>query len=230
MERIGRRKAVGAALGVALALASLSANAGTVMLPPPTGGESAAPEFPPSRFGMPPIKANTGLSDHYAARETEAYDELPSARDWDRSASYGARWEGGERSIWDERSGAGGGRRLASASPGPGTGEAATPTPEAQELEIRRKGVQEIALIANDLGYFPKTIFVTRDIPVRLFVTGASKSTLCLMMDSFAVRKQVKSQKVEEITFTPSVPGQYRFYCPLNGTEGTLVVKELAGG
>lgn len=210
MERIGRRKALGFVWGVALALSNLSAQAGTVMMPPPPGGEAAVPEFPPSRFGMPPIQANTGLSDHYAARETEAYDELPVARDWDRSASYGARREGGDR-------------RLASAGPTLGAGEA-------QELEIRRKGVQEIALIANDLGYFPKTIFVTRDIPVRLFVTGASKNTLCLMLDSFAVRKQVKSQKVEEITFTPSVPGQYRFYCPVNGMEGTLVVKELAGG
>lgn len=90
-----------------------------------------------------------------------------------------------------------------------------------------RKGVQEIAVIANELGYFPKTIFVTRDIPVRLFVTGSSPSTLCIMLDSFNIRRQVKSEKVEEINFTPSMPGQYRFYCPVNGMEGTLVVREL---
>jgi plastocyanin len=89
------------------------------------------------------------------------------------------------------------------------------------------KGVQEVALIANDLGFFPKTIFVNRDIPVRLFVTGASKNTLCIMMDSFQVRKQLRSQKVEEITFTPSEPGKYRFYCPVNGMEGSMVVREL---
>ncbi|MCM2323862.1 MAG: cupredoxin domain-containing protein, partial [Oligoflexia bacterium] len=58
--------------------------------------------------------------------------------------------------------------------------------------------------------------------------TGASKNTLCIMMDSFQVRRQVRSQKIEEITFTPSVPGKYRFYCPVNGMEGTLIVKELA--
>lgn len=93
---------------------------------------------------------------------------------------------------------------------------------------IARKGVQEVAIIAGDLGFFPKTVFVNRDIPVRLFVTGASKSTLCLMMDSFQVRKQVRSQKIEEITFTPNLPGKYRFYCPVGGMEGTLIVKELA--
>jgi hypothetical protein len=91
----------------------------------------------------------------------------------------------------------------------------------------RTKGVQEIALIAGDLGYFPKTVFVTRDVPVRLFVTGASKGTLCVMMDAFNVRKQVRAQKIEEITFTPSTPGKFRFYCPVNGMEGTLVVREL---
>jgi hypothetical protein len=90
------------------------------------------------------------------------------------------------------------------------------------------RGIQEVALIAGDLGFFPKVFFVSRDVPVRLFVTGASKKTLCIMMDSFQVRRQVASQRIEEITFTPSVPGQYRFYCPMNGMEGTMVVKEFA--
>lgn len=100
--------------------------------------------------------------------------------------------------------------------------------PELDRGSIRRKGVQEISLIAGDLGFFPKTIFVTPDIPVRLFITGASKNSLCLMMDSFQVRKQVRSQKIEEIMFTPTTAGRYRFYCPVNGTEGTLVVREIA--
>lgn len=91
----------------------------------------------------------------------------------------------------------------------------------------RRKGIQEISIIAGDLGFFPKTIFVSRDVPVRLFVTGASKASLCIMIDSFNVRKQVKANKIEEITFVPNQPGTYRYYCPVNGSEGTMVVKEL---
>jgi hypothetical protein len=91
----------------------------------------------------------------------------------------------------------------------------------------RRKGIQEVSIIAGDLGFFPKTIFVSRDVPVRLFVTGASKGSLCIMMDSFNVRKQVRSNKIEEITFVPNQPGTFRFYCPVNGSEGTMVVKEL---
>lgn len=100
--------------------------------------------------------------------------------------------------------------------------------PNTAALIGKRGGVQEIALIAGDLGYFPKTFFVTRDIPVRLFVTGASRHSLCLMMDSFHVSKQVRSQKIEEVSFTPTAPGKYRFYCPINGMEGTMIVKEFA--
>ena len=92
----------------------------------------------------------------------------------------------------------------------------------------RRKGVQEVSIIANDLGFFPKTIFVSRNIPVRLYVTGASKNSTCLMMDAFNVRKQLKANKVEEITFVPNQPGAYRFYCPVNNSDGTMVVKELS--
>lgn len=89
------------------------------------------------------------------------------------------------------------------------------------------KGLQEISLIVNESGFYPKTLFVTRDIPVRLFVTGSSAKNLCIMMDEFQVRRQIRSLKVEEIQFTPtSASGPYRFYCPINGLEGTLFVKD----
>ena len=89
-----------------------------------------------------------------------------------------------------------------------------------------REGEQEVALIASDLGFFPKTLFVTQGIPVRLYVTGASQKTLCLMLDAFQIKKQVRSRRIEELSFVPPTPGQFRFYCPVNGMEGTLLVKE----
>jgi hypothetical protein len=110
-----------------------------------------------------------------------------------------------------------------------GRGLASLEKPAKPPLKINAtSGVQEVALIASDLGFFPKTIFVTRDIPVRIYLTGASKKPLCMMMDSFNLRKQVRSQKVEELSFLPTQPGQYRFYCPINGAEGSLFVKELS--
>ena len=102
----------------------------------------------------------------------------------------------------------------------------ASAQPNLSAIAGSRGGVQELALIAGDLGFFPKTIFVTRDVPVKLFVTGASKRPLCMMMDSFQVRKQIRSQKVEEVDFTPTTAGMFRFYCPINGMEGTLYVKD----
>ena len=101
--------------------------------------------------------------------------------------------------------------------------------PKADLIPDRKRGVQEVALIAGDLGYFPQTVFVSRGIPVRMFITGTSKSTSCIIMDSFNVKKQIRNQRIEEVTFTPSLPGKYRFYCPMNGMEGTLVVKEFSG-
>lgn len=102
-----------------------------------------------------------------------------------------------------------------------------SPTPSLQEnvkTSVNR-GVQELAVIAGDLGFFPKTIFVLPDFPVRLFVTGTSERPLCIVMDSFEIRHQIRSHQIEEITFTPHTPGKYRFYCPVNGMEGNVVVK-----
>ena len=95
-------------------------------------------------------------------------------------------------------------------------------------IPTANRGVQEISVIASDQGYFPRTVFVTQDIPVRMFVTGASNKPLCIMMDTFNVRRQLKAQQIQEITFTPNAPGRYRFYCPVNGMEGIVVVRELA--
>ena len=88
------------------------------------------------------------------------------------------------------------------------------------------KGVQELALIVTENGFLPKTLFATRDTPVRLFITGASKRSLCILLDSFKVRRQVSTQRVEEIEFLPTIAGAHRFYCPINGIEGTLFVRD----
>jgi plastocyanin len=173
----------------------------SVRAPNPSDGE----EFPESHFGQ-----------GYAARQVEDM-ESPDEESGKNPATAS--------------------RGIASVGENPNSGmiqDTAIVTSQASESQdipqslVSRNGVQEVSVIASDLGYFPKTIFVSRDVPVRMYVTGASKNTLCIMMDSFQVRKQVKSQKIEEITFVPKVPGKYRFYCPVNGMEGNLVVRELS--
>lgn len=208
-------------LALAVSAAMPNAEAGTVMAQPdpaesPVSGEG----FPESRFGRPPAKVNTGVSRGYASR---AVEDMETSDEADSQAlTHGGRSPAGLQYTDGAESRP---ALSSSAMPKALSEPMATTT---SHLVASRKGVQEVAIIASDLGYFPKTLFVSRDVPVRLFVTGSSKNTLCIMMDSFTIRKQVRSQRIEEITFTPGVPGKYRFYCPVNGMEGTLVVKEFA--
>lgn len=179
---------------------------------PPKADES----YPSSRFGAPPMKPDLGIGPEFTS---QALDDL-------HQNGLNGKPTADRRPAGLEFSSETGQTESSPIIPGkdmPQSLSNANPKPSS----IVRNGVQEIALIAGDLGFFPKTVFVTQDIPVRLFVTGASKKPLCIMMDSFRVRKQIRSQKVEEINFVPKSSGQYRFYCPVNGTEGTLLVKEI---
>lgn len=191
---------------IATLLLSHGALAGIAFVPAPVRHSANADdneEFPESHFGQ-----------GYAARQVDDM-ETP-----DEETGKTAGPTRGIASVGDNPNSGGNTEKALITSQ-------AVATQEIPQSLVSRKGVQEVSVIASDLGYFPKTVFVTRDIPVRMFVTGASKNTLCIMMDSFQVRKQLKSQKIEEITFVPNVPGKYRFYCPVNGMEGNLVVREL---
>ncbi len=85
---------------------------------------------------------------------------------------------------------------------------------------------QEVSVIVSDHGYFPNRIFVTQNIPVRVYLTTPSKSTLCFMIDNWSVKKGITPGKVEEVNFVPDRAGNYRFYCPVKSIEGTLTVRE----
>ena len=118
------------------------------------------------------------------------------------------------------------GTSQASARDGAESSGSRAPASEIPSVPLSARGVQEVGLVASDLGYFPKVLFLTRNIPVRLFITAASKGVLCFMMDDFQIRKQIRTGEIEEITFTPVEPGKYRFHCPMNSMEGTFVVRD----
>jgi hypothetical protein len=92
------------------------------------------------------------------------------------------------------------------------------------------KAFQEVAIIAKDTGFYPSTLFLTQGIGVRIYLTGASQKAQCFMLDSYGIRRQISSRKVEEVVFTPDHAGTFTFHCPMNGAKGTLVVKELEIG
>lgn len=196
------------------ALGISHAYAGVVMAPPDEKEAPSSDEYPHSRFGSKPASMQFGVDRDYAARAVidMETDRLDAASSRSPASLQYASSSGSNESV---------------SVRAPSRPPEMDPAPPSNS-EMVRKGVQEVAVIAGDLGFFPKTLFVSRDVPVRMFVTSASKNTLCIMMDSFQVKKQVRANKIEEITFTPGSPGKYRFYCPVNGMEGTLVVKELA--
>jgi plastocyanin len=203
-----------------LALTTI-AHAGTVLISPDRFADPDEGEFPSSQFGVAPPHAMTS---GFAANQVVDMEEGD-----DGSGVQHFHASRGIASVGDQPNS---GIDPSVKPSGNNNQESKMIISQSSEMktatEMSRKGVQEVAIIASDLGYFPKTVFVSRDVPVRMFVTGSSKNTLCIMMDSFQVRKQIRSQKIEEITFTPSAPGKYRFYCPVNGMEGSLVVKEFS--
>lgn len=92
--------------------------------------------------------------------------------------------------------------------------------------EVSKNGEQEFSIIATDKGYLPSRLIVRNNIPVRIFLTSASASTLCFVMDDFSLRKGVGNQQVEVIRFLPTKSGVYKFYCPVQEIQGTVVVRD----
>jgi hypothetical protein len=183
--------------------------------------------FPESRFGSPPSRLDAEGKSRFVMNAIESLrqEEAGGSAGSGEGLVSNRKPAGLEFSQDTSRDGGVQARPVISEPGMPHSPANLNPKPESSAA---RTGIQEVAVIAGDLGFFPKTVFVTRDIPVRMFVTGASKKTLCIMMDldGLQIRKQIRSQKIEELTFTPAKIGQFRFYCPVNGMEGTLLVKE----
>jgi hypothetical protein len=101
-----------------------------------------------------------------------------------------------------------------------------------QAIRVTRsaKAYQEVSIIASETGFYPATVFLTEGIPARIYITGASAKSQCFMLDQFGVRRQIRNQKIEEITFVPDQAGTFTYNCPMNGAKGNLIVKDLEVG
>lgn len=92
--------------------------------------------------------------------------------------------------------------------------------------EVYKHGVQEVSVIATDTGFHPSKVYVRKNIPVHLFLTSASPSKLCFIMDDFQIRKGVSIQQVDQVNFLPTKIGEYKFYCPVSELKGSLIVRD----
>lgn len=165
--------------------------------------------YPDSRFGTPPGQPELEVGPDAVKRALQEIDprDLPSSPNKPSSRSIAS-----VQSVQTYQS-----------VPPPSE---VHPRRYSTENPMAKPVTQEIGVIEGDSGFFPQTISVTRDVPVHLYVTGASKRALCFMLDEFKVQREIRAFEVEEIAFTPRVVTQYRFYCPINGKEGKMIVKE----
>ncbi len=204
---------------------------GVVLVPQRVEAEPEARAYPVSKWGAAPARPvfKSGEAETLTATMAQVEQTRPTESD-PNQAFLGDQREALRSPASEETNGQAPITKADPLRPSPvvGTETAfSNPAAGARLIPDSKKGIQEVSVIAGDLGYFPRTVFVNQNIPVRMYLIGASRQTLCLMMDTFNVRKQVRSEHIEEVSFTPNAPGQYRFHCPVNGMEGTLVVKEI---
>lgn len=103
----------------------------------------------------------------------------------------------------------------------------------AMEMDVKpeqaeKYGVQEHSIIVTDKGYFPNKVVVRRNIPVNLYLTATDSQNLCFVMknDEYNFHRGVGSKRIETISFKPTRPGPYKFHCPIQHIEGTLIVRD----
>ena len=85
--------------------------------------------------------------------------------------------------------------------------------------------VQKVTLSSKNLNYYPNTITVKSDEPVRIYldesVTGCLRS---FTIRDFGVAKYLRTPN-DYIEFTPTKQGTYSFACSMGMGTGTLIVE-----
>ena len=86
-------------------------------------------------------------------------------------------------------------------------------------------GAQEITLGVKNLNYYPNTIKVNVNQPVRIYldksVTGCLRS---FTIRDFGVSKNAKTPS-DTIDFTPTKKGTFRFACSMGMGYGSIIVE-----
>lgn len=112
---------------------------------------------------------------------------------------------------------------------------------------IAEEEVRELAIIAKRWDFFPSTITVKKDIPVRIFITSID-ATHGFGLQEFDVFREIAGKKqnggliklqkgqLTIVTFTPVKTGEFDFFCTVRcgsghgGMKGTVIVEEQPDG
>ena len=94
--------------------------------------------------------------------------------------------------------------------------------------QAEKYGVQEYSIIVTEKGYFPNKVIVRRNIPVNLYLTATDSQNFCFVMKNgeYNFHRGVGSKRIEKISFKPMQAGPYKFHCPIQNIEGTLIVRD----
>jgi len=93
------------------------------------------------------------------------------------------------------------------------------------KTSVDEKNVQNIVLSEKDYDYYPRTVKVKVNQPVRISldssVTGCLRS---FVIKEFGVSKYLRTPQ-ESVTFTPTKTGSFEFACSMRMGTGTLIVE-----
>jgi plastocyanin domain-containing protein len=100
------------------------------------------------------------------------------------------------------------------------------------EAVLNAEGVQEVDLIITPGGYSPLRFSVKQGIPVKLTFralgeVGCGNELNLPTADGNSTALQLSGpDDQEEVTFTPTIVGQYQFFCGHAMYRGLMVVHE----
>jgi plastocyanin domain-containing protein len=85
--------------------------------------------------------------------------------------------------------------------------------------------VQKIVLSYKNYNYFPNTITVKVDQPVRIYLDGSIKGCYrSFTIKDFGIAKNLKTPE-DYVEFTPNKKGTYKFACSMGMGTGTIIVE-----
>lgn len=97
---------------------------------------------------------------------------------------------------------------------------------EVSEAAVLDNGVQVVQMEVGSGWYSPDVLTVQEDVPVRWEIYGGNflGCANTLVMPAFGVKTNIKTG-YNEVNFTPTKAGEFRFSCSMGMVRGTMIVE-----
>lgn len=86
--------------------------------------------------------------------------------------------------------------------------------------------MREMAIIATQDGFYPRSISVFKGERVRFYLTNTSDQKSCFILKGKEVFLSAEKGKVSETVVYFDNPGKFEFYCPTHKEKGKVTVLE----